>query len=77
MSEQSGTEMETKVDIDVRIGKTSLSLEQILNSDPGDLVELDRVGGQPVDILVNKIVFGKGEISVLGDHLAVRITELE
>ena len=74
MSEHTDSKM--KVDIDIRIGDTSLPLEQILNSDPGDLIELDRMGGQPVDILINKTLLGKGELSILGNNLAVRITEL-
>ena len=67
-----------KADMNVSIvlGRTQLTLEQVLNTEPGSLIELDRMSGQPVDILVNDTFFGKGEIVTVGDHVGVRITEL-
>ena len=64
------------MDVSVLLGRTQMALEEILNADPGTLIELERISGQPVDILVNGTPFGKGELTVLGDNVAVRITEL-
>ena len=64
------------VNITVVLGKTKMALEDILNADPGTLVELERMGGQPVDILANNTPFGKGELTVVGNNMAVRVTEL-
>jgi flagellar motor switch protein FliN len=64
------------VDVKIILGKTTMALEDILNADAGSLVELDRVAGQAVDILVNDTPFGKGELAVVGNHMAVRVTEL-
>lgn len=64
------------VDVKVVLGKTRMALEDIINADAGCLVELERVAGQPVDILVNDTLFGKGELAVVGNHMAVRVTEL-
>ena len=64
------------MDISVVLGKTRMALEDILNADPGTVVELERMSGQPVDVLVNGLPFGKGELAVMGNNMAVRITEL-
>ena len=64
------------VDISVVLGKTRMTLEDILNADPGTVVKLERMDGQPVDVLVNGLPFGKGELAVMGNNMAVRITEI-
>ena len=64
------------VDIKVVLGRTRLSLEDVINSEPGGLIELDSVAGQPVEILANNTPYGKGELVVVGNHMAVRLTEL-
>lgn len=64
------------VDVKVVLGKTQMALEDIINAESGTLIELERVAGQPVDILVNDTPFGKGELAVVGNHMAVRVTEL-
>lgn len=64
------------MDISVVLGKTRMRLEEILNSNPGTVVKLERMNGQPVDVLVNGLPFGKGELAVMGSNMAVRITEL-
>lgn len=64
------------VNITVVLGKTKMALEDIINADPGTLVELERMSGQPVDVLANGTPFGKGELTVVGNNMAVRVTEL-
>ncbi|MBT3605185.1 MAG: FliM/FliN family flagellar motor switch protein [Candidatus Latescibacteria bacterium] len=64
------------VDVKVVLGKTKMALEDIINAEMGTRVELERMVGQPVDILVQDTLFGKGELAVVGNHMAVRVTEL-
>ena len=67
-----------KIDMDVTVllGRIQLPLEALLELNKGSILETRKLSGQPMDILVNETPFGRGEIIVLGDHLAVRITEL-
>jgi len=65
-----------EMNVSIVLGRTQLTLEQVLSTEPGGVIELDRMSGQPVDILVNDTFFGKGEIVTVGDHVGVRITEL-
>lgn len=64
------------MDIAIVLGRTRLSLEDVLNLRENSIVELDRMSGQPVDILVNNTPFGRGEVVVVGDNIAIRITHL-
>ncbi len=64
------------LEVSVVLGSTKLPIEEIVNAEQGTLFELDRMSGQPMDILVNGTPFAKGEIVIVGDHLAVRINEL-
>ena len=64
------------VDVKVVLGKTKMALEDIINAEMGTRVELERMVGQPVDILVNDVLFGTGEVVVIGDNLGIRINHL-
>ncbi len=64
------------MEVTVELGRTRLPLEEILNAESGSIIETDKLSGQPLEILVNGALFGKGEIVVVGDNLAVRITDL-
>jgi flagellar motor switch protein FliN/FliY len=62
--------------ITVELGRTRMTLKQTLDLQPGSVVELDRLAGDPVDIFVNERQLAKGEVVVVDDKFAVRITEL-
>ena len=64
------------MEVTVVLGRTRLPLETILNAEAGSLIETDKVSGQPMDILVNGALFARGEIVVIGDNIAVRITDM-
>ena len=64
------------MEVTVELGRTRLPLEAILNAEAGSLIETAKLSGMPMDILVNGALFAKGEIVVIGDHLAVRITDM-
>ena len=58
------------------IGRARVPVRDLLESEPGAILELDRKTGDPVDILVNDRLIARGEIVTIGDRLGVTITEL-
>lgn len=62
--------------VTVELGRQSLTLSQVLNLSVGSVVELDRAAGAPVDIRVNGILFGRGEVVVVDEEYAVRVIEI-
>jgi len=65
-----------EIDVAVHLGQTRRSIREILGMSPGSVVELDRLAGEPVDILVNGRQVARGEVVVIGENFGVRITEL-
>jgi flagellar motor switch protein FliN/FliY len=64
------------MEVTVELGRTRMPLEEILGAEPGHVIETEKLSGMPLDILVNGSLFGKGEMVVIGDNLAVRICDL-
>jgi flagellar motor switch protein FliN/FliY len=63
-------------EIFVELGQTKMSLREILELDPGDVIELSKQAGESVDVYVDKELIAKGEVVVMEDKFAVRITEI-
>jgi flagellar motor switch protein FliN/FliY len=68
--------MDVPLKISVELGRTKMSLRQTLELVQGSVIELDRLAGDPVDVFVNERLLAKGEVVVVDDKFAVRITEL-
>jgi flagellar motor switch protein FliN/FliY len=68
--------MDVPLKISVELGRTRMSLRQTLDLVQGSVIELDRLAGDPVDVFVNDRLLAKGEVVVVDDKFAVRITEL-
>ena len=64
------------LEIRVQLGKTVQSVKQVLELGSGSVLELDRLNGEPVDLLVNKKYFAKGEMIVIGENFGVRVTDI-
>jgi len=62
--------------IEVVVGSTTLTLEEVLNLGPGSVVELDNLVEEPVDIKVNGKLVAKGEIVVVEEKFGVKITDI-
>lgn len=62
--------------VTVELGRTQMPIREVLPLAPGAIVELDRLAGEPVDVLVNGIPFAHGEIVVVDDKFGVRVTEV-
>ena len=68
--------LDIPVDISVEIGRTKMSIGDLLALSKGAIVELNRLAGEPVDVYVNDKLLGKGEIVVVNERLGVRVTEI-
>ncbi|MGF1597518.1 MAG: flagellar motor switch protein FliN [Acidimicrobiales bacterium] len=64
------------LDVSVELGRTSVTLAEVLEYDVGSVVELDRAAGAPVDVRVNGMLLAQGEVVLVDDEYAVRITAI-
>jgi flagellar motor switch protein FliN/FliY len=62
--------------VTAELGRTQLSVSELLNLRPGSVVELDRAAGSPVDVLVNGTLIARGEVVVVDEEFGVRLTEV-
>lgn len=62
--------------ITVELGRTEMPIRQILELGPGAVIELDKLAGEPVDILANHKLIAKGEVVVIEENFGVRITDI-
>ena len=76
--EQAGISMryDLMLPISVELGRTRMTVQEILGLSRGSVVELDRLVGEPIDIYVGDRRFAEGEVVVLGEQFGVRITRL-
>jgi flagellar motor switch protein FliN/FliY len=68
--------LDIELDVSIELGRTDLSIKRILEMGPGSIVELDRMAGEPVDLLVNNKVVAKGEVVVVDENFGIRIVSL-
>lgn len=68
--------MDVPLEVTVELGRTSKSISEILDFAPGTIIELNRIAGEPIDILVNGKFVAKGEVVVIEESFGVRITEI-
>jgi flagellar motor switch protein FliN/FliY len=71
-----GLLMDVPLKLTVELGRTSRTVKEILNLAPGSVVELDKLSGEAVDILVNEKLIAKGAVVVIDENFGVRITEI-
>lgn len=64
------------LDLTVELGRTRMTVREILNLGPGSVVELDKLAGEAVDISVNDTFIAKGEVVVVDEKFGVRVTEI-
>lgn len=68
--------MDISLKIDVEIGKTRRKMREILSFSPGTIINLEKQAGAPVDIIANGNLVAKGDVMVINDNFAVRISEI-
>ena len=68
--------MDVPLEVTVELGRTSKSIKEILDFSPGTIIELDKLAGEPVDVLVNGKFVAKGEVVVIEENFGIRVTEI-
>jgi flagellar motor switch protein FliN/FliY len=68
--------MDVPLEVTVELGRTQKSISDILDFSPGKIIELNKIAGEPIDILVNGKYVAKGEVVVIEESFGVRITEI-
>ena len=68
--------MDVPLEVTVELGRTKKSISEILDFGPGKIIELNKLAGEPVDVLVNGKFVAKGEVVVIEESFGVRITEI-
>ena len=68
--------MDVDLPIAIELGRTKMSIADILALGPGSVVELNKLAGEPVDLLVNHKVVARGEVVVVDENFGLRITQL-
>ena len=74
--ENIGLIMDVPLEVTVELGRTKKSIAEILDFAPGTIIELDKIAGEPVDVLVNGKFVAKGEVVVIEESFGVRVTEI-
>ena len=64
------------LEVTVELGRTTKSISDILDFAPGTIIELERIAGEPIDVLVNGKFVAKGEVVVIEESFGVRVTEI-
>lgn len=68
--------LDIDLDVSIELGQSMLSIKRILELAPGSIVELDRMAGEPVDLMVNNKVVARGEVVVIDENFGIRIVSL-
>ena len=74
--ENIGLIMDVPLEVTVELGRTTKSISEILNFAPGTIIELDRIAGEPIDVLVNGKFVARGEVVVIEENFGIRVTEI-
>lgn len=74
--ENMGLIMDVPLEVTVELGRTKKSIAEILDFAPGTIIELDKIAGEPIDVLVNGKFVAKGEVVVIEENFGIRVTEI-
>jgi len=64
------------VELTVEVGRTEITIRDLLRLNEGSVVELDRLAGDPLDILVNNTKIARGEVVMIGERFGIRFGEI-
>ena len=67
---------DVEMEVSAELGRTRMSVRELLCLNPGAIVELDRAAGSPADLLVNGRLIARGEVVVIDENFGIRITEI-
>lgn len=74
--ENIGLIRDVPLEVTVELGRTTKSIAEILDFAPGTIIELNRIAGEPIDVLVNGKFVAKGEVVVIEENFGIRVTEI-
>ena len=74
--ENIGLIMDVPLEVTVELGRSNKSIKEILDFSPGTIIELDKLAGEPVDVLVNGKFVAKGEVVVIEENFGIRLVEI-
>ncbi len=75
-NENIGLIMDVPLEVTVELGRTTKSISDILDFAPGTIIELNRIAGEPIDVLVNGKFVAKGEVVVIEECFGIKVTEI-
>lgn len=70
------TILDIPVTISMEVGRSQISIRNLLQLNQGSVVELDRVAGEPLDVLINGTLIAHGEVVVVNDKFGIRLTDV-
>lgn len=65
-----------EVEMSIEVGRTEITISDLLRLNEGSVVELDRLAGEPLDILVNGTMIAKGEVVMVGERFGIRFSDI-
>jgi flagellar motor switch protein FliN/FliY len=68
--------LDVPLDVTVELGRNRMTIQDLLALSPGAVLELDKVAGEPLDIVVNDRLIARGEAVVINDKFGIRITDI-
>ena len=68
--------LDIPLQVTVELGRTKQTVADILDLTSGSIIELDKLAGEPVDVLVNSKLIAKGEVVVIEENFGVRVTDI-
>ncbi len=68
--------LDVPVTVAMEIGRARITIQNLLHLNQGSVVELDRLAGEPMDVLVNGTLIAQGEVVVVNDKFGVRLTDI-
>lgn len=68
--------LDVPLDVTVELGRSRMSIQELLGLSPGSVIELDKIAGEPLDIVVNDRLIARGEAVVVNDKFGIRITDI-
>jgi len=68
--------LDVPVTVSMEVGNTKISIRNLLQLNQGSVIELDRLAGEPMDVLVNKTLIARGEVVVVNDKFGLRLTDI-
>jgi len=68
--------LDVPLDVTVELGRNRMTIQDLLALSPGAVLELDKIAGEPLDIVVNDRLIARGEAVVINDKFGIRITDI-